>query len=118
MNESETNGNGKHNGTSLVDRPRVEPAHAGGGRRARDGHRPLERLARGAGYELGFGGVRGGDTPLALPRVPVYLWDAGDVPLGLRGDRLGALGRSLAHVANRCAVGTSWMLGLTGDPRP
>jgi len=64
-------------------------------------------LARRAGYELGFGGVRGNGDPLHLPRVPVYFWDVGNVPLGLRDDGLGAAGRLLAHVANRCAVGTS-----------
>ena len=72
----------------------------------------VERSARDAGYELGFGGVRGNGTLLNLSRVPVYLWDAGDVPFGLRGDSVGALGRLVAHVANRCAVGTSWMLKL------
>ena len=72
----------------------------------------VERLARAAGYELGFGGVRGNGSPLSLARVPVYLWDAGSVPFGLRADALGALGRVLAHAANRCAVGTSWMLRL------
>jgi len=65
-------------------------------------------LARQAGYRLGFGGVRGdhGD-PLLLPRVPTYVWDAGDLPFGLRDDRLGSLGRFVAHVANRCAIGTT-----------
>lgn len=70
--------------------------------------RRIERLAAAAGYALGFGGVRaGGDSPLALPRVPVYLWDRWDVPFGARTDLLGAAGRVVAHVANRCAVGTS-----------
>lgn len=64
-------------------------------------------LARWAGYEVGFGGVRGGGERLHLPRVPVYLWDVGSVPLGLRNDLLGTLGKAAAHVANRCAVGTS-----------
>ncbi len=72
----------------------------------------IERLARAAGYELGFGGVRGNGTGMNVPRVPVYLWDAGSVPFGLREDGLGALGRFVAHTANRCAVGTSWMLRL------
>ena len=65
-------------------------------------------LARTAGYELGFGGVRGnGGDPLHLARVTTYMWDVGDVPFGLRRDSLGALGRFVAHVANRCAVGTT-----------
>ncbi len=72
----------------------------------------VERLARATGYELGFGGVRGNGSPFSLARVPVYLWDAGSMPFGVRTDALGALGRVLAHAANRCAVGTSWMLKL------
>jgi peptidoglycan/xylan/chitin deacetylase (PgdA/CDA1 family) len=72
----------------------------------------IERLAAAAGYEVGFGGVRASGRPLALPRLPVYCWDAGAVPLGLRRDRLGALARTAAHLANRCAVGTSWLLRL------
>jgi len=80
---------------------------------ARD--RRIEQLARAAGYDLGFGGVRGGSTgtTLGLSRVPVYAWDTGSVPLGLREDGLGALGRWVAHAANRCAIGTSWMLALS-----
>ena len=66
-------------------------------------------LARQAGFELGFGGVRGNGDRLHLARVPVYLWDVGDKPFGLRDDTLGALGRTVAHAANRCAVGTSVM---------
>jgi peptidoglycan/xylan/chitin deacetylase (PgdA/CDA1 family) len=73
----------------------------------------VQRLAAQAGYELGFGGVRGDhDSPLHLPRVPVYVWDRGATPFGLRRDGLGSLGRFVAHVANRCAVGTSLMLKL------
>jgi peptidoglycan/xylan/chitin deacetylase (PgdA/CDA1 family) len=72
----------------------------------------VERLAHAAGYELGFGGVRGNGSPLSLARVPVYVWDVGRMPSGLRTDTLGALGRVLAHAASRCAVGTSWMLKL------
>ena len=82
----------------------------------------VERLARAAGYELGFGGVRGNargrgaasgaDGALGLPRVPVYTWDCGSVPFGLRDDRLGAMGTLVAHMANRCAVGTTVMQGV------
>jgi len=72
----------------------------------------VERSARAAGYELGFGGVRGNGNRLNLSRVPVYAWDVGNVPLGLRNDLLGAVGRFVAHTANRCAVGTSLMLRL------
>src|SRR5882762_5959796 len=66
-------------------------------------------IAQRAGYELGFGGVKGTENSLQVPRVPVYFWDAGDVPFGLRTDALGSLGRIVAHAANRCAVGTSLM---------
>ena len=75
----------------------------------------IEHLAGTAGYELGFGGVRGDGSPLALARLPVYLWDVGSVPLGLRRDAVGDLGRWVADVANRCAVGTSVMLRLYGS---
>jgi peptidoglycan/xylan/chitin deacetylase (PgdA/CDA1 family) len=83
----------------------------------------IERLACAAGYELGFGGVRGNGSPFALTRLPVYLWDVGKVPFGLREDGLGWLGRAVAHAANRCAVGTSVMQGVRSwvsgvrDPR-
>jgi peptidoglycan/xylan/chitin deacetylase (PgdA/CDA1 family) len=76
----------------------------------------IERLACAAGYELGFGGVRGNGSPFALTRLPVYVWDVGTVPFGLREDRLGWLGRAVAHAANRCAVGTSVMKGLVPHP--
>lgn len=69
-------------------------------------------LAAQAGYELGFGGVKGNGDALHLARVPVYSWDLGHIPVGLRQDRIGAVGRFLAHAANRCAVGTSIMLKL------
>lgn len=75
-------------------------------------------LARAAGYGLGFGGVRGNGDRLQLPRVPVYMWDVGDVPLGLREDALGAAGKAAAHLANRCAVGTSIMLRQRSVRRP
>ncbi|HEV2749096.1 MAG TPA: polysaccharide deacetylase family protein [Gemmatimonadales bacterium] len=72
----------------------------------------VEAAARAAGYELGFGGVCGNGSLLNLSRVPVYAWDVGEVPLGLRPDSLGTLGRLVAHAANRCAVGTSMMQGV------
>lgn len=75
----------------------------------------IAKLAAAAGYELGFGGVRGSGDALDLPRVPVYFWDRWDVPFGLRDDALGAGGRWIAHAANRCAVGTSVMLKLRGS---
>lgn len=65
------------------------------------------RQARRAGYEIGFGGVKGTGDSLHLARVPVYVWDFGDAPFGLRRDMIGMLGRVVAYTANRCAVGTS-----------
>jgi peptidoglycan/xylan/chitin deacetylase (PgdA/CDA1 family) len=61
------------------------------------------------GYMLGFGGVRGTRDALNSARVPVYSWDIGDMPLGVRTDAWGGLGRVVAHVANRCAIGTTIM---------
>lgn len=70
-------------------------------------------LARKAGFELGFAGVLDkGTDPLQLPRVPVYVWDAGRMPAGLRGGAVGSVARVTAHIANRCAMGTSLMLAL------
>lgn len=76
------------------------------------------RHARNAGYELGFAGVRGNGERLHLSRMPVYFWDRGDVPFGLREDGLGAVGRIVAYLANRCAVGTSIMQTLTRKTAP
>jgi hypothetical protein len=76
----------------------------------------VQRLAAAAGYQLGFGGVRGSATPLNMPRIPVYGWDVGAVPWGLRPDRLGTVARLAAYAANHCAVGTSVIKGLgAGD---
>ncbi|HXO86943.1 MAG TPA: polysaccharide deacetylase family protein [Gemmatimonadales bacterium] len=78
----------------------------------------IVRHAEATGYELGFGGVKGNGDSLHLPRVPVYFWDIGDVPFGLRDDGFGALGRLVAHVANRCAVGTTMLQALTRKSAP
>jgi peptidoglycan/xylan/chitin deacetylase (PgdA/CDA1 family) len=83
----------------------------------------VQRLAESAGYELGFGAVResrsGRGGALALGRVPVYGWDVGAVPWGLRRDAIGSLGRLVADLANRCAVGTSVIQRFTTDsPSP
>jgi peptidoglycan/xylan/chitin deacetylase (PgdA/CDA1 family) len=75
----------------------------------------IQRLTLEAGYELGFMGARvprDGAGPLALRRMPVYLWDLLDRPLGLRGGIAGALGAVAARIAGRCAVGTSMMRGI------
>jgi len=72
--------------------------------------------AKAAGYRLGFDGVAGvEEDPMRLSRVPVYVWDAGNVPFGLRDDELGVAGRIVAYVANRCAVGTSIMKRLSSQ---
>ena len=78
----------------------------------------IVRHARQAGYALGFGGVKANGDPLQLPRVPVYCWDLGDTPFGLRDDLLGAAGRTVAHVANRCAVGTSILQSVRRKTAP
>ncbi|HJU90211.1 MAG TPA: polysaccharide deacetylase family protein [Gemmatimonadaceae bacterium] len=70
------------------------------------------RLAREAGYEVGFTlDAYGPADPLAIPRLPVYMWSPPTPGVGLLApiERLGARG------ANRCAVGTSlWrQLGRT-----
>jgi peptidoglycan/xylan/chitin deacetylase (PgdA/CDA1 family) len=75
----------------------------------------IEDFACGVGYEMGFGGARASGSRFALSRVPVYLWDVGRVPFGLRRGPLGVLGRFAAQGAHRCAVGTSWMLKLRRD---
>ena len=72
--------------------------------------------AQHAGYELGFGGVKGNGTALHRSRVPVYLWDVTNVPCGLRTDALGIIGRFVAHVANRCAVGTTLLRAIQKTP--
>jgi peptidoglycan/xylan/chitin deacetylase (PgdA/CDA1 family) len=81
-------------------------------------HSRIVQHAAAAGYELGFGGVTATGEPLNLARVPVYMWDLWDVPLGLRDDGWGSMGRFIAHAANRCAVGTSVMLGLRRRTSP
>jgi peptidoglycan/xylan/chitin deacetylase (PgdA/CDA1 family) len=74
--------------------------------------RVLARAAA-AGYTIGFGGPRGNAAdPLYLPRSPVYAWDVGAVPCGLRDDAWGIVGRGAAAIANAAAVGTSLMLKL------
>lgn len=75
-------------------------------------------LARQAGFEMGFAGAwdRGVD-PLRLARVPVYVWDAMDTPIGLWPGLSGTVGRFVAHLANRCSVGTSLALLFAGRYR-
>lgn len=75
-------------------------------------------LARKVGFGLGFAGAWERSTdPLRLPRVPIYVWDALPRPFGLRVGPVGTAGRFTAHLANRCAVGTTLMLALAGRYR-
>jgi peptidoglycan/xylan/chitin deacetylase (PgdA/CDA1 family) len=74
--------------------------------------------AQTVGYQLGFGGVKGSRDPLHVARVPVYCWDVGDVPFGLRADALGQVGRTVAHIANRCAVGTTVLRAVIRKTSP
>lgn len=65
-------------------------------------------LARSEGYRLGFGlaGRWSGD-PMALTRLPVYMWSPPLPGVGVlrRAEQL------IAIATNRCAVGTSLLLG-------
>jgi len=75
-------------------------------------------LARQAGFGLGFAGAwERGTDPLRLARTPVYVWDVLGRPFALRFGAVGTVGRFAAHVANRCAIGTTFMLALTGRYR-
>src|SRR5207247_8994700 len=53
----------------------------------------IERLAREAGYELGFGAVSGNGTALGLGRVPEHGWDTRLIPLWFRGCRFASIER-------------------------
>ena len=75
-------------------------------------------LARQVGFGLGFAGAwERSKDPLRLPRIPVYVWDALTRPFALRTGPVGTGGRFAAHLANRCAVGTTLLLALTGRYR-
>lgn len=67
----------------------------------------VRRAAAAAGYDLGFSSVRGAGSPLDLPRLPVYLWDVGSPPFGMRTGALGTAARLVAGAVTRCAIGTS-----------
>ncbi len=86
----------------------------------------VRALAAAAGYTLGFAGPeRPGRSRcvapdrLALPRRPVYAWDACAPPCVLRDDAAGALALAVAWVTQRFAVGTSIIrrVGGAGAPR-
>lgn len=76
----------------------------------------VARLAREAGYTLGFAGPSTGTPadPMRLPRLSVYAWDAGDIPFVLRDDSLGEAARSVARFTNRCSVGTAVFQRMLG----
>lgn len=74
----------------------------------------VRRCAEDAGYRLGFSSVRGSGSAFDLPRMPVYVWDAGAMPLGLRDDGWGTTGRRVASAVTRFAVGTSLLNVLRG----
>ncbi len=78
----------------------------------------VRALAAAAGYRLGLvgpGATVGAEgfeavnrpDPLLLVRLPVYGWDRFGLPLVLRTGTWGALGRGVARLTNRCAVGTA-----------
>jgi peptidoglycan/xylan/chitin deacetylase (PgdA/CDA1 family) len=75
-------------------------------------------LARQVGFGLGFAGAgdRSND-PLRLARIPVYAWDVLTRPFALRVGPVGIGGRFAARLANRCALGTTLLLALTGRYR-
>jgi peptidoglycan/xylan/chitin deacetylase (PgdA/CDA1 family) len=71
----------------------------------------IRRLALAAGYTLGFAGPAavppGSSDPLLLGRLPVYAWDAFDLPWVLDQGARGDAARGIARLTNRCAVGTA-----------
>lgn len=78
----------------------------------------VRSLAAAAGYRLGFAGPGAGvgtagleaesrPDQLQLVRLPVYGWDRFGPPLVLRGGAWGSLGRGVARLTNRFAVGTA-----------
>jgi len=75
----------------------------------------VRRIAAAVGYRVGFASVAGSATDrLGLRRLPVYAWDRWAPPLVWRDGGWGRLGRTLAWLANRCAVGSSLMLRGVG----
>ena len=67
-----------------------------------------ERIAIEAGYAAGFGIARGwGGSVMSIARVPVYRWAPLKPVVGL----LATPERIAGFVANRCAVGTTLILG-------
>ncbi|HKE91233.1 MAG TPA: polysaccharide deacetylase family protein [Gemmatimonadales bacterium] len=75
-------------------------------------------LARQVGFGLGFAGAwEKGTDPLRLARVPIYVWDALPRPFALWVGPIGTVGRFTAHLANRCALGTTLALALAGRYR-
>jgi len=85
----------------------------------------VRSLAAAAGYRLGLAGpgaTVGADSveavnrldPLRLVRLPVYGWDRFGLPLVLREGVWGSLGRDVARLTNRFAVGTTLLQRVLG----
>ena len=72
-----------------------------------------ERLAREAGYRAGFGIARPWSGSItAIARLPVYMW----APMLPGVGALRTAERVVAAVANRCALGTTLILGKALPP--
>src|SRR5262249_34840528 len=79
---------------------------------------PTGGLAPQGGFGLGLAGAwEKGTDPLRLARVRIYVWDALPRPFALRMGPIGTAGRFMAHLANRCALGTTLVLALAGRYR-
>jgi peptidoglycan/xylan/chitin deacetylase (PgdA/CDA1 family) len=75
----------------------------------------VRRLAAAAGYRLGFAGPIGGaDDPLRIPRLAVYPWDRGGVPLVMQAGAAGALARWAGRTSNRISLLTSLAARIRG----
>ena len=76
----------------------------------------IRKLARDAGYVLGFAGPNDGvdNDPMRLARSTVYAWDTAGPPLVLGSGLKGGLARGVAKATNRFAVGTALIQKVFG----
>ena len=76
----------------------------------------VKRLAIEAGHTAGYAGPSTGveGDPMMQPRLSVYAWDAGDLPLVLREDTVGDAARAVSRFTNRCSVGTALFQRILG----
>ena len=76
----------------------------------------VRRLAKAAGYTLGFTGPHSPDPrdPLRLARRPVYAWDGFAPPWAIQGGVRGVLSLGAARVTNSAAVGTAVIQKVLG----